>query len=132
MKTGTFWKAVAAGALLLAAVYAGILLRDGRPLYDKVQAGGGSIDGVIAFTSDVGNTPRLFLINPGKKTILVYQAAGNTERGVKLIGGRSFALDEDLCGFGSGVEIPYKGDGYTIIEVQRELNTLKKRGGGNH
>jgi hypothetical protein len=126
MKTGLFWKVCAAGALVVMAAYVGVLLRDGRPVFDKVQAGGGGIDGVIAFTSDAQGTSRLFLVNPSKKTICVYQAGDKS--GVMLVCGRGFAKDEELCAFGGGADIPLREQGYKITEVVKMLNDLTARG----
>jgi hypothetical protein len=119
MKTGLFWKVCAAGALVVMAAYVGVLLRDGRPVFDKVQAGGGGIDGVIAFTSDAQGTSRLFLVNPSKKTICVYQAGD--KGGVLLVCGRGYAKDEELCALGGGADIPLKEQGYKIQEVMQQI-----------
>jgi len=127
MKDRLFWKIFAAGALIVAAAYVGVLLRNGRPVYSKAEAGGGAIEGVIAFTSDSSNSSRLFIINPSKKVILVYQAAGSTDKGVSLVAGRSFAADEDLCSHGEGIEIPYKSDGYSIVDVKKTLDSVGRK-----
>lgn len=129
MKTSLFWKVVAVCALVLVAVYAGILLRHGRPVYDKVHAGGASVDGLIAITTDTGNNPRLIVVNPSKKTILVYQTAQTSDNGCKLLAGRSYAKDEELCSIGGGAEIPYKQQGWTIPEVVKQLNDINRRSG---
>ena len=115
MKTGLFWKVCAAGALVVMAAYVGVLLRNGRPVFDKVQAGGGAVDGVIAFTCDAQGAPRLFLVNPSKKTICVYQAGD--KGGVFLVCGRGYAKDEELCALGGGADIPLREAGYKIPEV---------------
>ena len=105
----------AAGALVVMAAYVGVLLRNGRPVFDKVQAGGGAVDGVIAFTCDAQGAPRLFLVNPSKKTICVYQAGD--KGGVFLVCGRGYAKDEELCALGGGADIPLREAGYKIPEV---------------
>jgi len=115
MKSGFFWKVCAAGALVVMAAYVGVLLRNGRPVFDKVQAGGGAVDGVIAFTCDAQGAPRLFLVNPSKKTICVYQAGD--KGGVFLVCGRGYAKDEELCALGGGADIPLREAGYKIPEV---------------
>jgi len=121
MKTGIFWKVLAAGTLVVMAAYVGVLLRNGRPVFDKAQAGGGAVDGVIAFTCDAQGAPRLFLVNPSKKTICVYQAG---DRGVLLVCGRGFAKDEELVSMGGGADIPLREQGYRIPEVVKMIKDL--------
>ena len=122
MKTGLFWKVFAVCALVVAAAYVGVLLRNGRPVFDKVQAGGGAVDGLIAFTCDAQGAPRLFLVNPSKKTICAYQAGD--KGGVYLVCGRGFAKDEELVSMGGGADIPLRDQGYRIPEVVKMIKEL--------
>ena len=101
-------------------------LRGGRPVADKAHAGGGATGDVIAFTHDSNTGGRLFLVNTGKKTILAYQTAQTSDNGMKLLCGRSYALDEELCAAGGGAEIPYQSRGYNILDVRRELDKINR------
>lgn len=118
------WRLAAVCGLLLAAFAIGAVFRKDMPVYGQVQAGGGGVGSVIAFTSDNESTvQRMYLVDTGQKVILVYQSSQPGDTNFKFVYGRTYAYEAELATYG---EIKFNPTGYSPIDMKRELDKVDR------
>ena len=113
MKTNLFWQGLSCVALVAALAVVVVHVTSARP----ARAGGGSAGGIIAVTEADNGEARLYLIDTNRKVVLVYGAYRQRDK-FTMLAGRYFDVDAQAT---VGSEWPFKGQGYSITQMQSFL-----------
>jgi hypothetical protein len=117
MKTNMFWQGLSCVALIAALAVVVMHVTSERP----AKAGGAAIGGIIAVTEVDGSDARLYIIDPGRKVLLVYGSYRQKDK-FRLLAGRYFEYDIAAT---VGMDRPFKAQGYSARDMKNYADKKK-------
>jgi len=115
--------AIAVAGAVLGATLA-LALGGGGRLQPALAGGGGATANLIAVAGSEAPRQKFYLVDPTSQVILVYSSTGE-HTGFKLVSARYYGYDIEYGKLRH--DIRYKPEGYSIIQVTRDLELMQER-----